>query len=213
MVFLRMTPFGGWFRPLSGPHSSTESYSSIHVRGAYRTTARASSADLMWRRGSGRKLRQFYHKDLIEGGDWLWGRFVRDITTQFPVLAQPQFVSVGVSYIPMEKARYIDSPDAFFAQKDSFEASRIFFQIGADQRLELLSLTANEASREIAEYCQGTLRAATTLAVLLNNLREFPLSDWSWVNLYIGTVIAEGPVAKLWKNYLEPWCGWVESRG
>jgi hypothetical protein len=160
-------------------------------------------------KGLGRRVAGLYPKELIEGDDWAWERFTASISAEFPALPLPQYVSVAVSQIPPDAARYGDSPESFLAQKESFRASQADFTLDARQQLRLLSMDVNQNSAEIAQHFGTKIRAAASLSALLADLCTFPQSDWSWVDLYIGTVVRKGPVGKLWNNCLKPWSGWV----
>jgi hypothetical protein len=161
--------------------------------------------------GLSRKVREFYPKEVIQQDDWLWERFSTQIMSELPTLTTPQFVSVLVSFIPIEKAKFMESPESFFAQKDSFEASRVAFTLDANQQLGLLSMKTNEISHEIAEHFRSRIQFAKTLGTLLADLRGFPQSDWAWVDVHIGTVARNGSPERLWKDYLEPWTPWLTS--
>jgi hypothetical protein len=160
-------------------------------------------------KGLSRRVAGLYPKELIGGDDWAWERFAASISAGFPALPLPQYVSVAVSYIPIETALYDDSPESFFAQKESFEASQADFTLGAHQRLELLSVDANQNCAEIAQHFETKIRAAATLSCLLADLQTFPQSDWCWVDLYVGAVVSKGPIGKLWNDYLKPWSAWL----
>jgi hypothetical protein len=150
-----------------------------------------------------------YPKELIEGDDWAWERFTATISTQFPALPSPEFVWVAVSYIPIEGVRYDDSPDSFLAQKESFKASQATFALDARLSLKLVSMEVNQNCAEIARHFEAKIRPAVCLSSLLTDLRTFPQSDWSWVDLYIGTVVRKGPIGKLWNDCLRPWLPWM----
>jgi hypothetical protein len=162
-------------------------------------------------KGLSRRVASFYPKELIGGKDWAWERFTASIKAGFPALPPSQFVSVAVSYIPTETVRYDDSPESFIAQKDSFETSKADFAIDAQQHLELCEVKVNENCAEIAKYFEAKICAAANLDMLLDDLQGFPQSDWSWVDLYIGTVVDNGPIAKLWNDCLKPWSVWLET--
>jgi len=160
-------------------------------------------------KGLSRRVAGLYSKELIEGDDWDWERFTGSISAEFPALPPPQFVSVAVSYIPTDTARYDDSPESFLAQKESFGASQAEFTLDTHQRLELLSMDVNQNCSDIAQHFETRIRAAANLSSLVADLRTFPQSDWSWVDLYIGTVVGKGPVGRLWNDCLKPWSAWL----
>lgn len=160
-------------------------------------------------KGLSRRVAGLYPKDLIEGDDWAWQRCAASLGAELPNLPLPQFVSVAVSYIPMETAPYDDSPDYFFARKESCEASQAEFALNTQQHLQLLRLVANQNCAMIAHHFETKIRAAADFGSLLGNLQILPQANWSWVDLYIGTVVSKGTVSKLWSNFLRPWSVWL----
>ena len=160
-------------------------------------------------KGLSRRVASFYPKELIEGNDWAWERFTASISAEFPALPPPQFVSIAVSYIPTETARYDESAQSFIAQKDSFETSKADFAIDAHQHLELCDMKVNENCAEIAQHFETKICVAANLSSLLADLQTFPQSDWSWVDFYIGAVVSQGPIGRLWNDCLKPWSVWL----
>jgi hypothetical protein len=105
-------------------------------------------------KGLSLKVKDFYPNELIQSFQWAWERFTTRIAEEFPVLPPPQFVWIGVSYIPPEKN--VASIESFLAQKESFKASQAVFTIDAQQQLALVNEPyVNEKCIEIAEHLQG----------------------------------------------------------
>jgi hypothetical protein len=160
-------------------------------------------------KGLSKRIAEFFRKDLIETDEWAWEAFVKNISDCFPVFSASQVLSVHVSYIPAEKASYLDSPESFLSQKEQFAASSAVFTIDSAQKLELLDIALNASCSEIADHFDGKVRNAFELKTLLADLVSFPQSDWSWVDMYIGRVADHGTIGGLWNDHLKPWSSWI----
>jgi hypothetical protein len=154
-------------------------------------------------KGMGSTAAQGYGKrpEVILKDDWLWRRFVSNITKELPAVPPEQLVTVELDYEP---------PSHDSAPAKDFQFGRATFKLSGDQRLTLLEPpNLNPLNPAICEHFNSHVCAQTNLEGLVGQLQRLPEWDWLWVTVYIGIVASGGSTQDLWVRYLKPWTPWL----
>ncbi len=166
-------------------------------------------------KGLGLAVGDLYHQSLIMRDDWLWREFITVLLSDFSTFPPDLILTLVASYIPPEKASFIDTPEGFFAQKESFRGNHVSFSVDAGLKLELINKNLNPSNKEISDHFTQQIIIARNMTDLVLPLSQLPQSDWVWLDFYIGITIPRNsneinPV-HLWKQYLEPWSPWLRK--
>lgn len=164
------------------------------------------------------KLNEFYHRSLIMDEDWLWNEFIHSRDERLysilsKLVTSSLFLVIATSYIPSEKASYLDSPEGFLAQKENFKSDEVVFNINNKMELNIRNKKFNPYHPEIADYFESEIIDEKQLPQLALKLTKIPKVDWLWIDFSVGIVIDSKKnnlsPAEIWKNYLEPWKPWL----
>jgi hypothetical protein len=150
------------------------------------------------------KVKDFYPKEYIQTALWDWECITTSLASSFPSMPEPQYISLGLSYIPPGGS--VDSLESFLKLKKQFKASHSFFLVDSQQRLTPHGKRVlNPNFGEIVEHFEKHILPSPDLPTLIHSVSSFPQSDWCWIDFYIGTVPHEGSVGQLWNERLKPW--------
>ncbi|MBU0648551.1 hypothetical protein KJ969_00360 [Patescibacteria group bacterium] len=166
-------------------------------------------------KGLSLRVANFYHNSLIMKGDWLWDEFIGSLPEATISLSGDYILTIVASYIPPEKANFSESPESFLAQKESFDGSRVSFEMKPNLTIEAIDKKLNTSNKDISRYFEQKIVTAGNLKSLFSQLLDIPQADWVWVDLYFGIIIPENKQGitptSLWKQYLEPWVVWLRK--
>jgi hypothetical protein len=169
-----------------------------------------------------------YHHSLLIKRDWVWNEFIanlrknnKNLLSILKYLESRELetcIVISASLVPTDNAQSFGSADSFLEQKAEFQSTQIEFGINGDLSLSHKSIEANDIQRNIADYFKSELLEESDISKLASKISEanFPDSDWSWIDFYIGVYLSNTQkkvqtVAKLWEDYLEPWEPWLRK--
>lgn len=149
---------------------------------------------------------------LLLDSSWLWNEFISTPSEKVP-FKKGDLLTLDMNYAPLEKVRFGDSPEAWYAQKEQLRAARITFLLDPPKVTVLGAPTGNPSQKDLMQYLEQTINKATTLEEIFATVPTIPDSDWLWVDLYIGTVksMANTESGPFWQNEMKRWIPWLRS--
>lgn len=163
-------------------------------------------------KGLGQTVANFYHKSLIMRNDWIWNKFFETMPECLCSFDDNAIFAIIASYIPPEKANFLESPESFLAQKESFSASKIYFTVNKDKTINVIEKKINNLSKDIADFFESDILTAKSFDEVILKLKYIPQIDWVWIDFYCGVIIpSDTPInaSQLWNKHFEKWTPWL----